>query len=305
MCDLDLSIYMATYNHEKYVSQAIESVIMQKTNYSYELLIGDDASQDSTQSIIEIYRKKYPHIIKTFYRDHNMNGEIPNNAADLRARCSGKYVIALEGDDYWTDESKLEKQLKFLESHPEYIAVAHNCIVVDQNSKPLEEKYPECKESGYTLKKFSSGILPGQLATVMYRNFLYMKDFDASILKKGLTPGDKLLYFSLAAHGNIYCMQECMSAYRHVTNGGSSFSANYQFDFKKIEKWNRELLTYAYALNNKEAEQSAELYYIRYLFGARRKRLCSLSDFREDIKNIRHKGRATLAWLTMKINNQF
>ena len=212
------------------------------------------------------------------YRDVNSRTLGISNVGDLKKRAQGKYWITLEGDDYWTDENKIEKQLTFLESHPDYIAISHNCIVVDEDSNPTKEKYPECKDEEYTIDHYLNNILPGQLATVMTRNYYKENLFDLSILMKRLSPGDRLLYFALVTHGKIHCIQEQMSAYRHVTNSGTSFSANYKFDFNKGEHWHKELLNYAYSLNNRKAANVAETLYFTYLVQAYKGHFIKLKD---------------------------
>lgn len=289
MNEIMLSIYVTTYNHGRYIGQALDSILMQKTQYSYEVLIGDDVSQDNTREILKAYEEAYPGKFTVYYREHNMNHQYPNNGDDLRARCRGKYVIALEGDDFWTDEYKIEKQINFLESHPEYIAVAHNCTVVDETSRPKEEEYPECKDSLYTWNHYVSEILPGQLATVMYRNYLNDETINTSILTQNMNPTDRLIYFMLASYGRIFCMQEKMSAYRHVTNGGSSFSANNRYNFERIELWHRRLLEYAYSIDNVSAQKCAEVLYMSRIVNACTKRKCSVAKgYRNLTSHVRH-----------------
>lgn len=284
MDDVILSIYVTTYNHGKYIAQALDSILMQKTGYSYEVLIGEDVSSDNTREILRQYEEKYPGKFTIFYRDHNMNKETPSNGDDLRSRCRGKYVVALEGDDFWTDEYKLEKQINFLEAHPEYIAVSHRCVVVGGDSRPNGEVYPECRDERYTLNHYVSEIMPGQLATVMYRNYLYDHTVDTSILVPNLGPKDRRLYFMLASHGQIYCMQEKMSAYRHITREGDSFSATNRYDFEKEERWYRILLEYAYGLENKQAQMCAEVLYLSRIMHAYALKKCS---FRAMMRYIR------------------
>ena len=91
-----LSVYIATYNHEKYIADALDSVIMQKTKYPFEVLVGEDCSTDGTRDILKSYELKYPGLFTIFYRDHNMYNETPNNAADIKTKCRGKYIVALE-----------------------------------------------------------------------------------------------------------------------------------------------------------------------------------------------------------------
>ena len=127
-----LSIYVATYNHESYIIRALDSIFMQKTKYRYEVLVGEDCSTDRTREILKQYEKEHQEYIKDgalkiYYRKTNMHKYKLNNSYDLEMRCKGKYIIALEGDDYWVDENKIEIQVDFLENHSQYIAVSHNC----------------------------------------------------------------------------------------------------------------------------------------------------------------------------------
>ena len=102
--DFDLSIYVATYNHEKYITKALDSVFMQKTKYSFEVLVGEDCSTDNTRLVLKEYEKKNYNNLTIYYRQKNMSNMDISNAMDLIMRCRGKYLIALEGDDYWIDE---------------------------------------------------------------------------------------------------------------------------------------------------------------------------------------------------------
>ena len=284
MDDIMVSVCVTTYNHEKYVAQALDSIIAQKTKYSMEVLVGDDCSTDNTQAILRQYEKQYPGFFKMFYRKRNMYHSIPTNSMDLRSRACGKYVIILEGDDYWTDNHKLEEQIDFLEGHQEYLAVAHNCVAVNETSQPNGENYPECKENEYTLNHFLHGVVPGQLTTLMYRNNKAERYFDDSVIEQGLTPGDQLLYFSIISNGRIYCMQKIMSAYRHITQGGSSYSANYKYRFEDAEKWNRALLQYSKNISNRDSQDVAEqLYYNNIVSGIIRKHI-SFSQARDYLR---------------------
>ena len=117
-----LSIDVITYNHAKFIRKCLDSILMQKTNFSFEVLIHDDASTDGTADIIREYEAKYPDIIKPIYQTENQwqkNIGISKNFQ--HPRIHGKYVALCEGDDYWTDENKLQKQVDFLEKHPEKI----------------------------------------------------------------------------------------------------------------------------------------------------------------------------------------
>ncbi|MBO5929512.1 MAG: glycosyltransferase family 2 protein [Clostridia bacterium] len=293
-----LSIYIPTYNHENYIVRALDSVLMQKTQYTYEVLVGEDASTDGTRAVLKEYEAKHPGKLTVFYRETNMHNSPLPNAADLKQRCRGKYMIALEGDDFWIDDQKLEKQITFLETHPDYLAVAHNCVVVGEDSEPNGEHYPECKDEEYTLRHYVSGILPGQLTTVMYRNYMKQEYMDTSVFDLKLNPGDRLLYFALTAHGKVFCLQETMSAYRHVTTHGSSYSATTQYTFKTDEKWSAGLMHYSFGLRNPQAKKYAQLIYFRSLVQGLRTNQLSWRGFTEKFSQIQAKT-ATI-WLYIR-----
>ena len=244
---------------------------MQEVEFAYEIVIGDDASSDSTRDIIEEYQKNYPSLIKAYLRNENMGMKGANNALDLINKCKGKYIIALEGDDFWIDPNKLSKQVEFMETHPSYIAIAHNCVVVGADSEPINELYPQSYETEYSFKMYASGILPGQLTTVLYRNVYRDGKVNTSILNRKLIPMDRLIYFMLLCNGKIYCLQECCSAYRHITQGGFSYSANVVWDYETAKGWNICLRDYAYEQHHKEAIKYSELMLMKTIIGSRKR----------------------------------
>lgn len=122
-----VSVLCTAYNHEKYLRDAIEGVVRQRTSFAFELLINDDASTDGTAEIIREYEARYPEIVRPFYQKENMySRDIDIYQVVFYPNARGKYVAFCEGDDYWTDDSKLQRQVDFLESHPEYSACVHN-----------------------------------------------------------------------------------------------------------------------------------------------------------------------------------
>lgn len=128
--EIKVSILSITYNHEKYISQAIESFLKQKTNFKFEIVIADDASTDNNQSIIKDYHQKYPEIINPILREQNVG--MNYNFSDAIKKCKGKYIALCEGDDYWTDPIKLQKQVDFLEANPEYGMVSTDINLIDE-----------------------------------------------------------------------------------------------------------------------------------------------------------------------------
>lgn len=298
-----VSIYVATFNHEKYIVQALDSILMQKTQYSYEVYIGEDCSTDNTRAVVKAWEAAHPDERFHFlYRETNMHNTSCHNARDLKNRCKGKYLIALEGDDFWTDPEKLEKQVNFLESHPEYYAVAHNCTVVGADSLPNGETYPECKDTEYTFRHFANDILPGQLATLLSRNYRIDKNFDESLIANRVKAGDRHNVFSILCQGRIYCMQETMSAYRHITQGGSSFSANHRYSYAEEEAANRYRMEFAHRRKHPQAIRYGEYLYLRNIrYGWRCKHI-SLKQALTDFKKIRYKLSACALLLKRDFN---
>ena len=216
--NISLTIGMLTYNQVKYVRKALDGILMQKVSFSYEVIIGDDHSTDGTQDILKEYARKYPDIFRLVLREKNIG--ITQNNYDLKHRAKGKYYACLEGDDYWINENKLQIQYDFLENHPEYIACVHKCLFVDANNDPITNQPINgyyCNEEIYTLKEFERGELPGQTATLMYRNIFLDTSKDFSIMYKANKKiGDKTIVLILLSYGEIYNIDKVMSCYRYI-----------------------------------------------------------------------------------------
>ncbi len=225
-----LSIGMLTYNQKKYVRQALDSIIMQKVNFQYEVIVGDDGSTDGTQDILREYDRKYPGVFQLVLRKKNIG--VTRNNYELKHRARGKFFACIEGDDYWIDENKLQIQVDFLETHPEYIACVHKCLFVDENSLKIKDVNVNgyyCNKKVFTLNEFEKGELPGQTATLMYRNIFLDRTKDFSILYKASDKiGDKTVILLLLSYGNIYNINRVMSCYRYIIHSnGVNVSSNY------------------------------------------------------------------------------
>lgn len=258
-----VSVYIVAYNHEKYIARAIESVLAQKTSFQYEIIIGDDVSTDGTRKIIEKYANENPGKLQTVFPLENTYRTSNPLSKRLRSMCVGKYIICLEGDDYWISDRKLEVQAIFLEKHKDYVGIAHRCEVVDENGNATGEKYPECHDAEYTISHWFSLILPGQTTTFMKLNPVYLSDLDTSLFNKGLIPGDGLSALVYVMYGKIFCLDEVMSAYRKVTDCGSSFSATYKYNADYVEKYCSAIVDYVYKHGNEKDVFNVELYYYR------------------------------------------
>lgn len=229
---MKLSIIVPTYNHEAYIEECIHGILKQNVNFEYEVLIGEDCSKDHTAEVLRKLEKSLPSNFKIFYREKNLGGGDFGNVDDLISRAVGEYITVLEGDDYWIYENKLQRQVDFLDSHKDYVAVAHNCIVVDQDSVKREKSYTECKDEEYTLQHYLYDILPGQTATILYRReyTAYHNEFISQYKLYDFYPGDRVKAFLLPIIGKVACIQEPWSAYRFVEEIGCSYSAGFKDD---------------------------------------------------------------------------
>ena len=162
---------MLTYNHEKYIRQALDSILMQKVNFKYEIVVGDDCSQDNTQDILNSYAQKFPDKFVLLLRDHNIGAT--NNGFDIKRHCRGKYIANLEGDDFWIDENKLQIQVDFLETHKNCDAVAHRHQIVNDNGDFQYLSHTNIELDRYFTKKdaliYETRLF--HLNSLMYRKF--------------------------------------------------------------------------------------------------------------------------------------
>ncbi|MBQ4641762.1 MAG: glycosyltransferase family 2 protein [Oscillospiraceae bacterium] len=303
MSNAVISIFVPTFNHENYIARALDSILMQKTQYSYEVFVGEDCSTDNTRQVVKDWEAAHPDDrFHFFYRQQNMHNSGLTNTNDLKSRCKGKYIIGLEGDDFWTDDQKLEKQISFLEAHPQYYAVAHNCTVVGKDHLPNGETYPECKDTEYTFRHFASQILPGQYTTFLSRNYWTDPQIDKTLLSISGGAGDQRIYFSILCFGRIYCMQENMSAYRHITNTGTSFSATNRYNFERLEADALAYLEFTRKIGHAQAEKYAEFQYLRTLRHAYRTGHIDITRFKACSAHIHNKLRSSLMLLKRDIN---
>lgn len=253
---VDVSIIMLTYFHENYIAQALDSVLAQETNLQIEVLIGDDASEDQTPAVIQDYAARYPDIIRPILRPENLGGT--RNSWDLYRRAKGKYLAILEGDDYWSDPRKLQKQWNFLEEHQEYIGCCGKCLIVNENGQPDYTRTPHFtwNKKVFTMEDLlESWNLPGQGGNMMFHNiFQEMEPEEYSIFYRAhRNVGDKTLALFLLSKGPMYCSNEILSCYRSVDQAGkhNHFSIHHANPYRnydmflypcRLETWARKNL---------------------------------------------------------------
>lgn len=248
MCDI--SIIVPVYNHEKYIEQAIQSILMQKVKLSYEVLIGEDCSTDKSREVLKKIEPNLPKNFHIYYRNHNFGAK--KNINDLYSKMKGRYFIVLEGDDFWNYEYKLQKQYDFLENNKDYIAVAHRTQVVGKSGEKLNFEYPECHHNIYREIDFLNGKMAGQTATILCRNYISLKLFDFNVNVGEYKAGDRVKLFLLYSHGKIKCIQKKWSSYRYVLAGGSSYCATHIYKKDEFIPYYRGI--YKYCVSHKDID---------------------------------------------------
>ncbi len=229
-----VSIICNTFNHGLYIGQCIDGFICQKTNFIFEVLIHDDASTDNTQEIIKEYQNKYPDIIKPILQVENQYQKGKNNWVEFQfPRATGKYIALCEGDDYWTDPLKLQKQVDFLEKNPEFAICHHNVKVINQDDSSVSHlSNPN--------QKHETNIID-----LCYKNYIYTQ---SSVFRNCVFPlpkwfekleiGDYPLFMLIAQQGKIKFLDEVMAVYRINTQGIWSTKQAEEKQLKWIEMLN-------------------------------------------------------------------
>ena len=213
---LKLSVAMITYNQKRFIAQAIESVLAQKVNFDYEIVIGEDCSTDGTRDIILDFKTRYPQRIVPILREQNV-GAI-RNFGETIAVCRGQYVAFLEGDDYWTSVDKLQRQVDFLDGHPDRALCCHRVKTLNESGTAEFDVFPACAAGTYALGDLLESNFVMTCSAVLRRKLI--GPLPNWFFKMKL--GDWPLFAMVARYGRIELMDEVMAAYR--VHSGSSWS---------------------------------------------------------------------------------
>lgn len=220
-----ISIAVITYNHEKYIKTALDSVISQTYNVNdLEIIVGDDGSTDNTVNILREYENRIP-FMHVFAHD---NWGISKNIYYTFQKCKGEFIAVLEGDDYWIDNEKLNKQLNIIRRN-NCLAVASNMLIVDKNSRPSEGKlHEEWKSHTFSFEEIQE--YQTQLfypSSLLFKNIFLNSGDKYSIIRDASKYGGSHsgMINLLGSLGDIYYMEECLAAWRKVISGGSNYSS--------------------------------------------------------------------------------
>jgi glycosyltransferase involved in cell wall biosynthesis len=202
---------MITYGQEKFISEAIKGVLMQVCSFNLELIIANDCSPDNTDYEIKKAIKINPYNHEIKYTRHSVNLGMQDNFIWAAKQCTGKYIAMCEGDDFWTDPLKIQKQFDFLENNPDFVLCFHKVYILKKNGKIVSDfitKIPKNYQNRDVFLKKGNYI---HTVSVMYRNFLI--HFDE--LYRYTPEGDFLLYLMLSKFGKLGYIEQTMAVYRN------------------------------------------------------------------------------------------
>lgn len=244
-----LSISCITYNHVKFIAEALDSFLMQETTFPVEILIHDDASTDGTAAVIADYHRRFPNLIKPIYQSTNQYSQGKRiNLTFQYPRASGKYLALCEGDDYWAHPYKLQRQVDFLEKNPQAAFVFHNALVLDEVLGKVSLYDTEAKGRWYCRADLiKRNMIP--TASKVTRTAIIAKDMQLPV---GV-PGDWVGHYTESEYGDFYYIPNVMSVYRlHPSGIWSS-----QDDLKRLTNTLR-TLDYFDTLNGNESHDEVK-----------------------------------------------
>lgn len=236
-----VTVLITTYNQQQYIGQAIDSVLAQKTDFPFEIYISEDCGTDGTRAILQDYAQRYPQQIRLNLRSENVG--ISRNWYEGLCAARGEFVCTLEGDDWWLDEYKLQKQVDFLQAHPDYLAVSHTIRLTDddQNTYGCLPNDPHLMDKDATMELFLQGVTYSCTACLV-RNIFDAADAE---LYRYVTANRSIADFALCMlyldRGKVFVMSQPLSAYRvagsdpnHQNYNGSQSALKKYADFLDV-----------------------------------------------------------------------
>lgn len=216
MNDILVSVCVITYNHCNYIRQCLDGILMQQTNFPIEVIVNDDCSTDGTAEIIKEYELKYPHLFKPIYQVENQysKGVRGMFAKFCFPKAKGKYIAMCEGDDYWTDPLKLQKQVDFLELNHDYSICGHNFIAYNEASCRFET-FDTGIDGTYQLNDLINRHVFCSTLSIVFRN----DALDVEYYLNCRCPIDVVLTYMLLKKGKGFCLPSEMAVYRKHEGG--------------------------------------------------------------------------------------
>lgn len=269
-----VSVLIITYNHELYITKAIDGVLMQETNFDIELIIADDASPDRTGRIVEECIKNNSKSILISYTKHSQNIGMINNFIWAIKKCKGKYIALCEGDDYWIDPLKLQRQVDFLEGNSQFVLTYHPVEVLFPDGRTEEDFGIKNVNNKNETNMYDVATLGNFIHTpsVVFRNVI--KEFPNQFYQSQI--GDFFLQILLAQHGNLYRLSNKMAVYRH---GVGTYSS--QDSQERTKRWIKTLSLIKEVIEDKTVSKILDLRIQSYRLQTLPGNLRSMMDFKE------------------------
>lgn len=284
--EVKVSVRCLAYNHEKYIGQCLDSFLMQRTNFSFEIVIHDDASTDQTAKIIQEYERCFPRIVKPICENENQYSKHDGSLSRiLNTACKGKYIALCEGDDYWSDPDKLQIQYDYMESHPDCVCCGHLTESVTVEGKRINCFLDDVKPGTYTWKDAETGFFAHVSSYFMRNIYKTISEEQYSRYLQVSVSGDRKMPILLLQFGSLFVMDRYMSVYRFMSgpdsftfrkrnprifdsyNGGNKIAiyakeCNLPINYRK--KQNRELCqAFRYYILNRDRESFGKILKLR------------------------------------------
>ena len=226
MNDILVSVCCQTYNQKDFIRECLNGIVNQQTNFTFEVLVNDDASQDETTQIVKEFEERYPHLFINFYQTQNQS-TIQNALINVLFRnAKGKYIALCDGDDCWLDPFKLQKQIDFLEANTDYSICGHESMVKNYLSDVNDMYFSNFRsidvKNEYTPYNFFKVDYICQTSTIVFRNQKIFFDKKIYDMFRKCINGDMAIYMILIHYGKFYFMTDAMSVYNIRTNSFTS-----------------------------------------------------------------------------------
>lgn len=233
-----VSVIVVTYNHRDFLAAALDGIVQQAFDEPFEVIVHDDASTDGTTETLRDYARRYPDLIKPIYQTVNQHSlERGRVTRIVNAAAKGKYIALCEGDDIWTDPSKLAKQVAVLEADPSIAGTYHATRIIDRSGKETGKLMRETLPEQFTVEETMAVVAPFHTSSFVYRVGRYPKELPAWTWK--IPSVDMVLFTLVAGEGPLQMVEGVMSSYRKH-EGGITMTADFNgtlYHYQRILLW--------------------------------------------------------------------
>ena len=284
-----LTVKVITYNHVDFIAECLDSILMQKTDFDFEILIGEDDSDDGTRDVCIEYAKKYPDKIRLLLNSRKNNITIDGrptgtfNNVYLNYSIHSKYITLIEGDDYWTDKSSLQKRVDFLETNEDYVLCFHNSKIYHQADEKFDKRLLVPLNKSVTIEKNMILCTQTPTLTLLYRNNL-VENFENNMIK--IIAGDYILKGKLAIFGKGRYLQNVEASVYRVHKGGLWGGSTFQEKVDYFVAANLYLVEFYEnrGLDTKSIFASLGIRFLNYFIYSLKNRKIRMDYFKQSIK---------------------